>query len=223
MDQRELGLRKFELKMVRNYLKSQILTKDSIGILKFVKIYELSRNPSFSDIKMDSSGVFSLVKDEKYTVRAKFIHHSIECFGYVIEESDKRGKVDIEKVNELKIPIGPILKELTSGKKITLEDGRTVSPSDIMGKSFKGRKVVILGDTVDPANIISIGKHCDYLIHESTFSKEHTQMALDYKHSTSTMAGRFAKIINTKNLILTHFSSRYTNSDLEQIKQEAIK
>ena len=53
----------------------------------------------------------------------------------------------------------------------------------------------------------------DVLVHEATNSNEERTVALQYGHSTAGMAGEFARRIQAKNLILTHFSPRNLNND----------
>eukprot|EP01080_Neovahlkampfia_damariscottae_P003181 gene3181-5497_t len=206
---------------IRSFLRSQITTKDAIGILKHVKIYEMSAFDR-SDIPKDSKGVFRIIDNNEYSIQAKMIRHSTTCFGYVVEEKPKRGRVDMEKVQKLNIPVGPLISELTSGNAIEV-DGKVIQPEDVIGESSPGRKIVILGDTFDASNIASIAKKCDVLIHESTFTNEHEEHALYKKHSTSGMAGAFAKKIKAKKLFLTHFSARYTIEDTEKMRLEAIE
>ena len=202
-------------------MKSQITTKDQIGILKMVKIFEMS-SISRSDITKDSRNVFNIIENSEYSIKAKLIKHSTTCFGYVIEEKPKRGRVDLEKVEKLGIPVGPLIGDLTAGKTITVND-KEIKPEDVIGESTIGRKVVILGDTFDPSNIIPIAKGCDVLVHEATFKNAHETHALMKKHSTSGMAGYFAKSVKTKKLFITHFSARYTEEDTSIMRLESAK
>jgi len=68
--------------------------------------------------------------------------------------------------------------------------------------------------------LIELGRDSDVLIHEATFSKELSDLALEKKHSTSIDAANDAKKMNAKKLILTHISSRY-QEDANQLLQEA--
>lgn len=89
--------------------------------------------------------------------------------------------------------------------------------------SVPPRKVVILGDTSDPSSIREFARDADVLIHESTLasvapvSDNHpekytrdivTKKAINRGHSTSEMAGQFAKSVNAQILALNHFSAR---------------
>ena len=74
---------------------------------------------------------------------------------------------------------------------------------------YVGRKVVILGDTCNSDSMLSIGANADLLSHEATFSKSMEGKARIAQHSTAEMAGNFAKRLNAKQLVLTHFSARY--------------
>ena len=74
---------------------------------------------------------------------------------------------------------------------------------------YAGRKVVILGDTCNSDSMLSIGANADLLSHEATFSKVMEEKAMIAQHSTAEMAGKFAKRLNAKQLVLTHFSARY--------------
>lgn len=110
--------------------------------------------------------------------------------------------------NEFNVPPGPIYKELIDGHSIQSPDGRTITPEMVVGKPRRPRKIVILGDTYDPSAIIDHAMDADVLIHEATCSDEDLQVALSKGHSTSGMAGEFARKIRAKHLILNHFSPR---------------
>lgn len=78
----------------------------------------------------------------------------------------------------------------------------------VVGKPRKPRKIVILGDTYDPSDIISHAMDADVLVHEATCANDDLQIALSKGHSTAGMAGDFARKIRAKHLILNHFSPR---------------
>ena len=123
--------------------------------------------------------------------------------------SDFVCRIDAERLTvEFNVPPGPVYKELIEGRSIKAPDGRIISPEMVVGKPRKPRKIVILGDTCDPSAIIDHAMDADVLIHEATCSDEDLHVALSKGHSTSGIAGEFARKIRAKHLILNHFSPR---------------
>eukprot|EP00004_Rigifila_ramosa_P008985 TRINITY_DN20444_c0_g1_i1.p1 TRINITY_DN20444_c0_g1~~TRINITY_DN20444_c0_g1_i1.p1 ORF type:complete len:450 (+),score=68.03 TRINITY_DN20444_c0_g1_i1:41-1351(+) len=154
-------------------------------------------------------------------VEAGHLRHSAPCWGYVVRELPRPGRMDVNKLAELGIPAGPHLKPLKSGETIVWE-GKQITPAEVTGSAFVGRKVVILGDTYNSDSLLIAGKNADVLVHESTFEEALAKQARKYSHSSSGMAGRFARKLEAKSLILTHFSPRYRleagRSDLDVIQ-----
>ncbi len=73
-----------------------------------------------------------------------------------------------------------------------------------------------------PHNVSNRGSQV--LVHECTFDQTLIARALSTGHSTTLMAGEFATRIETKVLILTHFSNRYseeTEVKIEDLRAEA--
>lgn len=107
---------------------------------------------------------------------------------------------------------------------MTLDDGRVLSPSDYVGPSRPGRRLVILGDCSDAANVIPFAQHCDVLVHECTMDDTLREKAIEFGHSTPSMAAALADQCQTKCLLLNHFSQRYkpraSLNDSEQKKQK---
>ena len=97
------------------------------------------------------------------------LKHRIPCFGYVIQESDKPGKLDVEKAKSLGVKPGPDLGLLKSGKSvIAVGTGQEIKPEDVLGEPIKGKKVVVLGDTCDTTEIAVFSQDADYIVHEAT-------------------------------------------------------
>eukprot|EP01025_Chloroclados_australasicus_P045855 TRINITY_DN5049_c0_g1_i1.p1 TRINITY_DN5049_c0_g1~~TRINITY_DN5049_c0_g1_i1.p1 ORF type:complete len:506 (-),score=54.68 TRINITY_DN5049_c0_g1_i1:1559-3076(-) len=86
-----------------------------------------------------------------------------------------------------------------------------------------GRKVVLLGDTCNSDALIPAAKDADMLSHEATFCKGLEAKAKHALHSTAEMAGNFARRINAKALLLTHFSSRYKVLPMQGDGEEVVQ
>ncbi|KAL3130568.1 hypothetical protein ABBQ38_008374 [Trebouxia sp. C0009 RCD-2024] len=78
-------------------------------------------------------------------------------------------------------------------------------------QGLQGRKVVLLGDTCDSQAITAAGMGADMVSHECTFAAGMEKKAYVAQHSTAPMAGKFARSIHARALVLTHFSNRYSN------------
>ncbi|KAE8636723.1 hypothetical protein XENTR_v10003106 [Xenopus tropicalis] len=176
-------------------------------------------------------GSYELIADEQFTVKAFKLFHRIPSFGFVIEERERPGKLNMQKLKELGIQPGPVCGKLKLGATITLDNGQKVSPSDVLGDPIPGRKVCILGDC---SGVIAVGgaKLCcdaDVLIHEATLDDSQMDKAKEHGHSTPKMAADFANLCCARKLVLTHFSQRYKppglvtegDEDVTVLKQQA--
>eukprot|EP00850_Spirogloea_muscicola_P019763 SM000198S05334 [mRNA] locus=s198:71017:85178:- [translate_table: standard] len=156
------------------------------------------------DIPCSSDGLWDLYEDEQYVVRAGFLRHSIPCWGFVVSEQTRPGRFSIEKAQELRVPPGPAYAQLQKGHNIVLQNGRVSSLS------------------VE-------GRGADVLVHEATLGENLASEASYRMHSTASMAGRFARLLDAEQLILTHFSSRVEgalyspNKQTEETVQDMVE
>ncbi len=175
-------------------------------------------DPGFT-IKMARAEEDKIVYETKeYIVKSFTVEHYGECYGYVFEEKPKPGKFNVEKALKLGIPRGPLWKVLQEGKPVKIGD-RIIKPEEVLGPPRKGKKIVYTGDTKPLDRVKEVAKEADVLIHDSTFSMELREKAIEQGHSTAYDAARIALEANVKTLILTHFSSRYR--DLSKLLEEA--
>jgi ribonuclease Z len=154
-----------------------------------------------------------------YAIRAFAVdHRGAMSIGFAIVEEERKGRFNPDKARELGIPEGPLWGRLHRGISVTLDDGRTVEPSVLVGAKRSGRSVVITGDTRPCAATLEASKGADLLIHEATFGDEEAERAIETGHSTAREAAQIACEAGVRRLVLTHFSARYSRdaSDLEQ-------
>ncbi len=121
---------------------------------------------------------------------------------------------------ELGVPEGPFWGRLHKGEAVTLEDGRTVSPSDLVGPPRTGRTLVYTGDTRPSLAVVEAARGADLLVHEATFGGDEAARARETGHSTASEAGRVAADAGVRRLVLTHISPRYTR-DAPELLAEA--
>lgn len=78
------------------------------------------------------------------------------------------------------------------------------------GETFK---VSYSGDTRPNPKFVEIGYGSDLLIHESSLDNELIEEAIAKKHSTMIEAVNVSRFMNCPKVILTHFSTRYSNKN----------
>jgi len=150
-----------------------------------------------------------VVKRNGYSVRAVGVQHRINALGFVLEEETRAGRFNLEQARALGVREGPDFGRLQRGESVVALDGKTVQPSEVMGPSRPGRKLVLSGDTRPCEAMVEAARNADILVHESTFSDDDQARALETRHSTAREAGRVAQQAGARRLILTHLSSRY--------------
>ncbi|RHZ32284.1 hypothetical protein DYB37_012611 [Aphanomyces astaci] len=149
--------------------------------------------------RVDGTLAWRVMDDGAHTVMAGALAHSVPSLGgscrYVVEENTRPGRIDVAAATRRGLVPGPLYKQLKGGDSVQLPDGSTLHPHEVMGPSRRGRKAAILGDSADSSGMYALARNAD---------------ALDRGHSTSAMAGYFARHINPTLLVLTHISHRFS-------------
>lgn len=155
-----------------------------------------------------------LYDEEGFTVSAfNVTHRGPDCYGYIFEEKPRRPFL-AEKAEELNIPFGGERAQLVKGNSVILEDGRLITPEQVLGAEQPGAKLVITGDVARTDNIFEYVQGANTLVIESTYLIEEEEMAKQFSHMTATWAAELAVKAGVDHLILTHFSRRYREKDI---------
>jgi ribonuclease Z len=164
--------------------------------------------------------VESLVYESpRLTVVTRSLDHRVFALGFRLEEKIRPGRFNLERARELGIPAGPLYSQLQSGKSVTLADGRVILSSEVLGEPRPGKIVSYCLDTRPCVNAVKLAQNADWLIHEATFTEDHIEESHHFGHSTAVQAAEVAAEARARRLLITHFSSRYT--DVRQLIDEA--
>ncbi len=171
------------------------------------------------------------------------VSHKVAGFAYVYTGDQKPGRFLVDKYIAEGGTVGPEIKKLQQEGSITIGD-KTFQLADFKEPNVEGKKVVITGDTCNSDRLVPYAQNCDLLIHEATFGIYDSYTTDDGKstidadaiavdiafaaekaaakgHSTTVMAAEYAILVNAKKLVITHFSSKYDDDDLEKLGREA--
>jgi ribonuclease Z len=160
------------------------------------------------------------LRRNEYDIVVFETEHRADTVGFALAEHIRLGRFNPERARELGVPEGPLWGKLHKGETVTLDDGRTVRPADLVGPPRPGRTVVYSGDTRPHLAVFEAAKGADLLIHEATFGEEEAARAIETGHSTAAEAARIALEAGVRRLVLTHISPRYTR-DAPELLAEA--
>ncbi len=151
-----------------------------------------------------------------FEIHTKVLCHNVKSLGFSFVEKDIL-KINEKKIVEEKIKPGPWLGKLQKGfdaeyenKILKVEDYTFV---------VKGKKITYISDTQLCDKVFEIAKDSNVIISESTYTRQHEDKSILYKHLTSSQAALVALKSNAELLVLTHFSQRY--GDLNDMLLEA--
>jgi ribonuclease Z len=155
-----------------------------------------------------------------YTLSAVKAIHEARALSFIFEEDGRPGKIIDAKIEEFKIPNGPLIGQLQKGNSIKI-DNRIIKPDEVMGPKRRGRVLAYSGDTRPNLDFIKeIPKPCDLLIHEGTYPSLMIELAEERKHSTIKEAAEMAIASQVDMMMVTHISSRFTSQEFrDEVKQ----
>jgi ribonuclease Z len=149
--------------------------------------------------------------------------HRMPAVGWTLVEDGRPGRFHPERAAALGVPEGKLFGELQRGRPVTLADGRTVRPEEVVEPPRRGRRVAITGDTRPCRGVVEGAAGADLLVHDSTFGDAEEARARETMHSTAREAARMAREAGARRLVLTHLSTRYDHSPealLAQAREE---
>lgn len=151
-----------------------------------------------------------IYEDEKVLVATIPLNHRIPCTGFLFTEKTRKKNVIKEKIKKYAIPNSAI-KSIKSGADYVSESGKIIPNEELTEPAAPPRSYAFCSDTCYDESIIPIIKNVDLLYHEATFLEDMKKRAKQTYHSTAQQAASIASKAGIKQLLIGHFSARYTN------------
>lgn len=189
----------------------------------------------------ERGGLFSVFEDPMFTVRAVALNHRIPSFGYVLEEKF-HVNVNKERLYEAGLPVGSWLKEVKKHLWDEKPDSfrftatlyfehrreeRKFRLGEVRERFVtitRGQKIAYVVDCrYDAENeekVIQLAQGADVFYCEAPYLDRDADKAGDRYHLTARQAGILARKAGVRELVVFHFSPRYTGLG-EVIRQEA--
>jgi len=118
-----------------------------------------------------------------YVIESLKNKHLKYSYSIAIIEKPRKGKFNPNKALKDGVP-KKYWKLLKAGIDVEV-NGRIYYSKDYVSPPFRGRKIVISGDTRPFKALISFAKEADVLIHEATFSSRDVDKSIQTYHSTA--------------------------------------
>jgi ribonuclease Z len=155
-----------------------------------------------------------LLEDNSFQLSAfPVTHRGPGNFGYIFQEKARRPFL-VEKASSLGVPEGPERARLVQGKPVTLADGRTIQPDEVLGPPRPGTKFVFVGDAARIDNLVEPVRDADALVIEATYTSLEADVAREFGHLTARQAAELAEAAGVRHLILHHISRRYSEREI---------
>lgn len=192
------------------------------GIEQFKPMIEFfNRNSPFEvcwhEIAMGKEVVY---EDDGITVTTFPLQHRIPAVGFIVAEKPKLRHVNAEAVRQAGVPVH-FMHSLRQGLDWTTPQGLTVPNSDLTTPAYPSLSYAYASDTRYSHKVAQAVQGVDWLYHEATYGDEMEVKARERFHSTARQAALVAREAGVKQLILGHYSKRYSNDDLQVLLHQA--
>ncbi len=162
-----------------------------------------------------------IFENKALTVHTIPLKHRIPTAGFLFREKTPPRNVHKHLIVKHNLSIHDIVK-LKSGDDVILPDGELLTAEAMTYQPYEPCAYAFCSDTMYYEKIIPQIKGVDLLYHEATYANDKAVLAKETGHSTAEEAAKIAAAAGVKQLLLGHFSSRYTDYDIHLKEAQAV-
>ena len=200
----------------------------------------LHEEPPQPGPERSSLGTFPILEDPMFTISAVALNHRIPSFAYALQELFHIN-INKQRLHEAGLPVGSWLKDvkqyLWQGKPddfrftATLyfehrREEREFQLGEVRERFVtitRGQKLAYVVDArydgENEAKIVELARGADIFYCESPYLDQDTDKARERYHLTARQAGLMAKKADARELVVFHFSPRYTGMGNEIVNE----
>ena len=149
-------------------------------------------------------------EDRKVKISCFPLKHRIPTHGYLICEKGPEFKLNKVAFDAFQLRLTDIPK-IKRGEDIVAPNGQRVANHLLVLQPRAEKKYAFCSDTKFTESILPFISGVDLLYHEATFTNEHQVRAKQTFHSTAEDAAKIALQASVKQLLIGHFSPRYSS------------
>ncbi|GIW55939.1 MAG: ribonuclease Z [Nitrospiraceae bacterium] len=186
------------------------------------------------------TGAFPVLEDPMFTVRAAPLNHRVPSFGYALQEQFHIN-VNKQRLHDAGLPVGSWLKEvkqyLWQGKPDDFRFTATLyfehhrqDLEFVLGEVrerfltiTRGQKIAYVVDAryddENEAKIVDLARGADVFYCEAPYLDRDADKAYERYHLTARQAGLMARKAGVRELVVFHFSPRYTGMGKEIVRE----
>lgn len=171
--------------------------------------HELTFELEFNVIKPEEKVI---LETPSLTVRTVPLRHRVPTVGYIFEEKPGLRHIRRDICDFHGVPLFK-MREIKEGADFVKPDG-TVIPNEILtSPADPGRSYAHISDTIYMPGLAPKIGPVDLMFHETTYLREHADLAKERYHSTAEQAAIVARDAGASTLLTGHYSSRYKNDE----------
>jgi ribonuclease Z len=153
-----------------------------------------------------------LLQNNKIKVSCFATNHRIACYGFRFDEVKSPRSIDAPKCLQHEIPAAYYTK-LQQGENYEKRDGTIVLNEAVTVANTAAKSYAYCADTKYDETILPFIQNVDLLYHETTYLDALQDKATERYHTTTKQAAAIAIQANAKQLLIGHFSSKYSVLD----------
>lgn len=151
-----------------------------------------------------------LISTPEWTLSARRLDHTVESFGYRLEEAP--GRTFLPELLDAAGVEGPMISELEREGQVSV-CGRVIRLDEV-SVYRPGQVAAIILDTRVCDAAVELAANADLVMIESTFTHEESQLAHESGHLTARQAATIAAQAGARRLVLAHYSQRHPDESV---------